>query len=353
MEIELLPPALATPARGDGITLRGEAARSMRDALSTTAVAAAKVGHRASQTTYRLVPPDKAAKGLANGTLEWSANGSTLIRDKATGQIAAHGKLTKVKPTVGPMIAWEVAAMAVQQHYLVEINDKLAGIEKGVGEALQRMDDDKRGTLKQLRKVVDATQQDVAEGREPSSGRQDELRRAVRKADDIWHQLNERVARHLEGYRAGTSTADEVEDAWGMLLFATQVLGEAGATVINLPFDSLDAMQATNREEQQRVTAAVDEVRRLAGELHAAHLDWSRSTAEYNLRRTRNPAKTAARAVRKELPVKPLAAPLRDVTAWRASQLAAPPQPVAALLVSVEDDRIEIAAERPSAARLV
>ncbi|MDQ3631358.1 MAG: hypothetical protein M3417_08865 [Actinomycetota bacterium] len=42
--------------------------------------------------------------------------------------------------------------MATQQHYLVEINDKLEGVQKGVDEVLSRMDDDKLGTLAKVRK---------------------------------------------------------------------------------------------------------------------------------------------------------------------------------------------------------
>jgi hypothetical protein len=88
--------------------------------------------------TFRLVPSEQASKGLADGSLRWATgkkgDASVLIKDKATGRIAGHGQLQKARPSpakvLGPA-AWEAMAMATQQHYLVEINDKLQCIERG------------------------------------------------------------------------------------------------------------------------------------------------------------------------------------------------------------------------------
>jgi hypothetical protein len=245
-------------------------------------------------------------------------------------------------------------AMATQQHYLVEINEKLESVVKGVDEVLSRMDDDKRGTLKQVRRVVEASRDRLSEGHVPSAGRREELRDGVRDADRVWHQLNERVVRHLDAYRLGKSTADDVEEAWAMLLFATQVLGEAGAFLTALPYETVEALEEATCDERDRVLAAVEAVRALASELHAAHLDWSAKNAEYQFRRTRNPAKKAVRAVRKNPAIEPAVKPLDDFTAWRASQLAAPPRPPAALLITVKgDDSVEVAAEPAGAESVI
>ena len=68
--------------------------------------------------------------------------------------------------------------------------------------------------------------------------------------------------------------------------------------------------------------------------------------AARRLQRTHNPARNAVRAVRKTGVPKPAQLPLDDTTAWRAGQLAVPPRPPAALLMSLNDDgTVEVAAE--------
>lgn len=345
---------------GRGVTLRGEAARGLRDFVARSAIETAKAGLH-TKGTYRLVPGTKAmADGLKRG-LEMapakSGEASTLIRDASTKKFAGRFDLKKAGPSakaLGPMIAWEAMAMATQQHYLVEINDKLESIEKGVDEILQRMDDDKRGTLKQLQKVVDAARQNLADGREPSVSRREELHRAVRRADELWHQLDERVMRLLDAYKHGTAQADDVEESWALLLLATQVLGEAGALLTVLPYATIQELEHVTAEERERIVPAVDEIRRLAGELHAAHLRWAAKGAEYHLRRTRNPAKQALRVVRQDLAIQPPVGPLDDFTAWRASQLAVAPPPPAAYLVTVNaDDTVQLIAEPANTSALI
>jgi hypothetical protein len=158
LAVEVLAPDAPRPGTHGGVTLRAEAARDLRDTLGGALVKSAKAGRRAAETTYRLVPSQQASQGLADGTLRWatasSGDAAVLIKETATGRIAGHGQLQRVKPSPAKLLgpaAWEAMAMATQQHYLVEINDKLQSIEKGVDEALSRMDDDKRGTLRQVR----------------------------------------------------------------------------------------------------------------------------------------------------------------------------------------------------------
>jgi hypothetical protein len=305
------------------------------------------------ESTYRLVPSEKAAKGLGDGTLRWATakkgDASVLVKNKATGRIAGHGELRKVSPSpakvLGPA-AWEAMAMATQQHYLVEINDKLEDIARGVDEVLDQMSDDKRGTLKDVRGAAEFIRTRLDEGKLPSPTRRDDFRREVRDADRVWHQIHETMSRRLAKYRQGEETAARVEESWTMLLFATQVLAESSALLTELPYDTVEELEEATSEERARMVEVLAQIRALAAELHGAYLEWSRKTVEYNLRRTRNPARKAVRAVRRDQAVEPAQRAVDDITAWRASQLAMPPRPPAALLVSIhEDGSVEVAAE--------
>ena len=111
--------------------------------------------------TYRIVLDPAQQKALRDGTQRFAKPGkgdaSLRLKDVMTGGSMPEARLEKVgesakiaTPSVtkvlGP-VAWEAMAMATQQHYLVEISDKLEGIASGIEELLERDDDDKRGTL--------------------------------------------------------------------------------------------------------------------------------------------------------------------------------------------------------------
>jgi hypothetical protein len=335
------------------VTLSGEAARNVRDTLGLAVIESPKTQQWAADSTFRLVASDKAARGLADGSLRWAnaskGDASVIIKDTTTGRFAGRGELHKVKSSplkvLGPA-AWEAMAMATQQHYLVEINDKLQTIEKGVSEVLSRMDDTTLGTLTNVHKTVLASRERLDTGRTLSEGRVHDLRNGAQRAGDVWHQLHQRMRRHLAEYRAGNESAEEVERSWALLLHASQVLSESSALLSAVPYDTVEALEDAASEERERVLDVVENVRELAAELHATHGDWAARNADWDLRRTRNPVRLAVRAVRKDVVVKPKQARLDDATAWRASQLAARPLPPAALLVSVnEDGTVGIAAE--------
>jgi hypothetical protein len=343
--VDVLPPELVPADAGHAVTLRGDAARDLRDALGSAVVKGSRLGRRATERTYRLVPSEKTAQGLRDGTLRWATakNGdaSVLIKDKATGRIAGQGSLKAARPSPAKLLgpaAWEAMAMATQQHYLVEINGKLEGIVRGVDEVLARMDDDKRGTLQDVDAAARFLRTRLAEGNPPSHARRTEFRAEVRDVDRVWHQLCERMGRHLAGYRRGDLPADRVEESWAMLLHATQVLGSTSALLTELPYDTVGELEEATTEERTRILDAVEVIRGFADELHTAHLDWAAKKAEYDLRRTWNPARHAVRAVRRTRAVKPAQGPIDDITAWRASQLSAPSRLPAALLVSVRRD---------------
>lgn len=334
----------AVPPR-PSVTLYGEAARNVHDSLQTATLEAVKAANNARKNVYELVPTEQAAQGLKDGTLRWatasSGDASVLIKNTETGKIAAHGKLKSVKPSpasvLGPA-AWEAMAMATQQHYLVEINDKLTNIGRGVDRILATMDADKRGTLKHVESSVARARDRLADGHPPSPERRRELRDDVRDAERVWHQLHEQLAHQLHAYRSGDATATDVELAWEMLLSATRVLGQASLLLTTLPYNTVEELETATAEESARVLPAVEQVRDRAVELRDMHAYWSVRKAEYVLSHTRNPVKKATRTVRKASVARPAQEPLPDATAWRVGQLAAPPAPPRALLLATHDD---------------
>ena len=199
MQVEVLPPDLV-PHVERGVSLRGEAAINVTDSLGSLARTGVGVGHLATASSYRLVPSEKAAKGLADGSLRWATankgDASVLIKEKATGRIAGQASLQKVEPNpatiLGPA-AWEAMAMATQQHYLVEINDKLESIERGVDEVLSRMDDDKLGTLEHASRIARASLDMLDQGRTLSQNRIQDVRERRREPIRGWHKLHRRA----------------------------------------------------------------------------------------------------------------------------------------------------------------
>lgn len=354
VEVEALGTGVAPAQTRGALTLRGDAARDIRDSLGGAVIELGKTGGRAAaKTTYKLVPSEAASKGLADGSLRWAnaskGDASVLIKDKATGRIAGQGELQKVRPSpakvLGPA-AWQAMALATQQHYLVEINEKLASVEKGVGEVMALMDDDKRGILEEAEAFAERTRDRLAGGAELSDPALAELRRNLSAVNRVWFQLRTTVRRRLDDYRSGGAEPRDVESAWDMLLRATHVLAECSALFVALPFGTVEELERVTAEEQERILDAVDAVRAIASELHAAHLHWSAANAEWLLARTRNPVRQAVRRARKTAVPKPQQPPLDYTTAWRASQLAVPPRPPAALLVAVNDDgTVDVAAQ--------
>ena len=145
---------------GSAVTLSGEAARDLAETVAPVArelaqAGKALLGNRKAQEQgtqlYRLVPRKELAEGLQNGALRMGVprkggDATALVKTVTTGRTAGHADLVKAegvraKPSamraLGP-VAWQAMAMATQQHYLVEINDKLAGVAKGVDEVLAR-----------------------------------------------------------------------------------------------------------------------------------------------------------------------------------------------------------------------
>jgi hypothetical protein len=360
MSVQVLADGLPALAGEAGVTLRGRAAGDVTDALREVAKQSWRLGRRAAEKTYRLVPSEKTAQGLKDGTLSWadasSGDASVLVKNTKTGKIAGRGDLKAVTPSPAKLLgpaAWEAMAMATQQHYLVEINDQLESIASDVKTVLARDDADKSGWLTSTQDAVVRAREALADGKLPSPPALAELRDLVTQSTVVWNQLHGRLVSDLTAYR-GSETPKQraaVEKSWELLVTATRVLGEASAFLTTLPFESAAALESVIAEEQSRVRQMLQRFQAVARDVALAHIDWRRAWMEWEVFGTRNPVSRRVRRAR-GLP-SPSSAPAQDMlhaqVARQAAQLARPFAPPAALLVTVRRDGSVVVAPEGSA----
>ena len=107
---------------------------------------------RGAIPAYRVLFSPETMKGLQNGTLELvKSAGSSLpvARNVATGQFVSTGRVVQLggQGLAIATAAWQVAAMITAQHFLAEIDAKLARIEGKLDEILHLIDSQMRGQL--------------------------------------------------------------------------------------------------------------------------------------------------------------------------------------------------------------
>lgn len=85
--------------------------------------------------------------------------------------------------------------------------------------------------------------------------------------------MRERFRRHLTGYGEGETSREEVERSWAMLMHATRVMTAASGLLTSLPFDTVEELENAQFEERERVLDAIADLRELAYEFAAWHLE--------------------------------------------------------------------------------
>lgn len=349
------------------MVLRGTAAEALlADLGARTARTGWRLGREVSTDTYRLIPPAEARKGLADHSLRWATSktgdASVLIKHKDSGQIAHHGKLVKdvASPAklLGPA-AWQAMAMATQQHYLVEINAKLASVDRKLDELLARTDDHDLGKLDTVLQDVRITRRRMEAGHAVSPGMVEALHRHVRTGADVVHALRRRVARALEAYRSGAGTETDVEEAWLLFVSATVALINVSQLLTELPYEHAGTLEAVSGEEQHRVSETLAAVRETAREVRWLGYVWSARWSDYDA------AKPSRRSIALKSTTYRLYPAVADVIRWRRLKPAtgrlgdelvrqarvlgaAPPVPEALLCRRLEDGSVAIRAQLPS-----
>jgi hypothetical protein len=320
---------------------------------------------QAWEETYRIALTPEQQKALNEGRIRFASpgkgTGTVRLRDVATGKPVTEARLEKVDPgalaakpspakVLGPVV-WEAMAMATQQHYLVEIDKKLDGIAKGVDEVLAREDDRTLAIFREVRDSIRDSRMRLDAGDDLSSARVQQTHRLAGDARREWHILYQRTRRLLNEYRNGDADREKVQEAWELLWVATQVLVEISGLLTSLPCASIEDLLAASREEHDRVVDAVDDIRELAGDLHAAHLQWRSDWMQWRLHGSRNPIANGIHTIRKQ-PVlrKPTQQDLGYDLARQLRELIMPVDDPEAMLVTVNaDGTVEVAPELAAA----
>jgi hypothetical protein len=356
-EVQVLEPDVEIV---DPVLLRGREARALTDLVTGVTKTGWRLGRRAREQTYRLVPPPELAAGLRDGSLKWAeasgGDASTLIKSSETGRIVGQGQPKRAAGAGAPIgpVAWEALAMVSQQHYLVEISSKLSALQAGVDEVLARGDDKNLAALRRAARVAAATSAELAKGESVSGGRRRELEADAREVEQIWYELALRLDRHLTEYRkkdGKKGQAGQVADAFTQLGYATQALIQCSEVLPQFPFSDPAEQARVWREERGRVLSATRQLRAAAQELDEAHIVWSERRLEHDRAATKNPVTLTRRLVSGELWARPAQQPLDEQTVIRARQLTTPP-PTAMLVRVSSDSTVEVGAEPAEADQL-
>ncbi len=111
-------------------------------------------GSRMAQQGYKIVFSPEVTRALRSGTMELMPSGGKLLpiaRDATKGsKIVEVGRFAKgggIKLAGVAAASWQVLSIVTAQHFLNEINARLAGIEDGIKDIRNWLQDDKRTQL--------------------------------------------------------------------------------------------------------------------------------------------------------------------------------------------------------------
>jgi hypothetical protein len=343
--------------RAHAVRLSGEAGRQMRDGLGNAVRQGFRVARDARPgEVFELVPPEKLAKGIQQGTLRMAkparGDASVLVKNVKDGQIAGKADLRKVKPqameVLGPA-AWQALAMATQQHYLAEISEKLEGIQQGVDELKELHIDDRIGKLNHIRELTSRVRAAAQRDGKVAPHQLDQLRDKTTDAEEVWHQALTTARRHVEQYQDGEIEPEDVTKSFAMLAYAVRVLGECSSALMALPYRTQEELEAVLAEERDRLYPALPEFLKLCDDLLHASEGWAAKELEYETRRPKNPVARSLHVppmevrfsdgFKFEVQPKPKLKPLAPPVTERLSRLVAASTGTPMLVAEVDQDQ--------------
>ena len=283
--------------RNHAVRVTGDAANRMKDGLGEAVRRGFRLAKNAAAgDVFELVPPADLAKGLKDGTLRFATtkrgDASVLIKNVETGRVAGRGDL--VSPKLSPLdvlgpAAFEVMALATQQHYLAEISDKLEGIKQSVDEIKALHEDDRIGILNQViefsARVKNAADRDGKVAPHQIAQLRD---RAVR-AEEVWHQALETTKRQVEQYETGEAEPKDVQRSFCVLAYAVKSLSECSEALMTLPYSTADEFDAVLTEERDRLYPMLPQFQTICQNLLHASEKWQAESLAYDERRPKNP----------------------------------------------------------------
>jgi hypothetical protein len=114
-----------------------------------------RVGTEVATKTYRVVFSPTVTRALKDGTLELLPSSEQLLpvaRDLGKGKkFVEIGRVVKgggVRLASVAAMSWQIASIVTAQHYLDEINARLAGIERGIDDIRTWLEEEKKGELR-------------------------------------------------------------------------------------------------------------------------------------------------------------------------------------------------------------
>jgi hypothetical protein len=247
-------PATAADVNSAGVVLPPGAEQALRELVGPAAKRGARrLLRRGVQEPLAVVlDPSKAtAAGLRSKDLvltKTKQSGQLLAqaRDAKTGKVveniplktpAEAGKGMKVA-SAGPTAAWQVMAIATQQHYLVEISDKLSGIDQRVQDLLAQTRIEKESELKAIEAHLRRLRDHLDNQRQLDPGE---------KANVVdWHKnaMSHHAAAISQAQRILNDDARNPADALPDLIVAdraARTMGLCAATILDMPYADADA----------------------------------------------------------------------------------------------------------------
>jgi hypothetical protein len=114
-----------------------------------------RVGSEMADTAYRVVFSPAVTQALKDGTLELLPSSEQLLpvaRDIGKGKkFVEIGRVVKgngIRLASVAAMSWQIASIVTAQHYLGEINARLAGIERGIDDLRTWLEEEKKGELR-------------------------------------------------------------------------------------------------------------------------------------------------------------------------------------------------------------
>jgi hypothetical protein len=130
------------------------AMRSALEPLLQHAPGVLSIGRGMATKTYRVVFSPAVTRALNRGNLELVPTANKLLpvaRDVRNGQFRQIGKTIKeggFRFANAAAMSYQIAAIVTAQHYLGEINARLAGIERGIDDIRTWLEEEKKGELR-------------------------------------------------------------------------------------------------------------------------------------------------------------------------------------------------------------
>lgn len=279
-------------ARRHGTLLPPGAAEGLRELakLSVTKDAARWLrAKKPADWIVRLDVTDEVRRGLASQQYKLfeTKDGRTLatVRDAATGRKVTdigisdlpdprRGAQVAKAGAAGAAIAWQAMAIATQQHYLVEISDKLGRIETGLADIKARGLAARRAELATIVDDLVLVERHVAAGDEMGANDRQSAMSVHARAKTIATESLENAMRVLDGDEdpAGAQADLALADR------AAAVAARCAATVLKLPYESeakrLTAFEHYAADTEALIAAVTDGIRRQLYALGAAAEAW-------------------------------------------------------------------------------